>query len=133
VHLGLMDADQSSASQSAQSTRGCNGAQETASFAEDVPLLSGLEEALLEGNAAKRTGKNTVGFLRSFGRWLFANNKEPMAVRLKEESLSNDARKFIGTGGTHLHHPELRRARKSRGSKLSSINNPDTRAIWTGS
>ncbi len=56
-----------------------------------------------------------------------------MAVRLNEESLSDDACKLIGTGSDHLHRPQGRQARKTRWSKLSSISKPDTRAIWTGS
>jgi len=53
-------------------------------YSEDASRISGLEEALIKGNAAKRTVKNTVGFLRSFGagssqikkgRWLFGSTR----------------------------------------------------------
>ncbi|MEY9596007.1 hypothetical protein ABIF74_000699 [Bradyrhizobium japonicum] len=99
--LGRMDepGPSSSAPQPAQSTGILRGHDEQPLHTEDAPLISGLEEALRNGNAAERTARGYVRTLLSFGHWLFANNKDPIAARLDDEkSLTADAREFIGKG-----------------------------------
>ncbi|UGA44346.1 hypothetical protein HU230_0040410 [Bradyrhizobium quebecense] len=95
--LGLMDepGPSSSALQPARST-GVRSKQPL--YSEDAPLISGLEEALIKGGAAEATAKDYAGSLRRFGRWLFANDKKGIAARLDDESLTIDAREFIGKG-----------------------------------
>ncbi|WP_394889808.1 hypothetical protein ACG873_31295 [Mesorhizobium sp. AaZ16] len=96
VRLELMDepGPSSSAPQPAQSTRPRNQPL----YPEDAPLISGLKDALIKGNASELTVKAYVGSLLSFGRWLFANNnnKDPIKDRLDHGSLTEDAREFIG-------------------------------------
>ncbi|WP_394889806.1 Ulp1 family isopeptidase [Mesorhizobium sp. AaZ16] len=94
VRLELMDepGPSSSAPQPAQSTRPRNQPL----YPEDAPLISGLKDALIKGNASKRTVQAYVGSLLSFGHWLFANNKDPIKDRLDHGSLTEDAREFIG-------------------------------------
>ena len=66
-------------------------------YSQDAPLILGLEKALIKGGAAERTARGYVRTLRSFGQWLFANNKDPIAARLEDEDpLTADAREFIG-------------------------------------
>ncbi|MQW96180.1 hypothetical protein GHK49_14775, partial [Sinorhizobium fredii] len=66
-------------------------------YSQDAPLILGLEKALIQGGAAERTARGYVRTLRSFGQWLFANNKDPIAARLEDEDpLTADAREFIG-------------------------------------
>ncbi|WP_323931323.1 Ulp1 family isopeptidase [Bradyrhizobium diazoefficiens] len=99
--LGRMDepGPSSSAPQPAQSTGILIGHDKQPLHTEDAPLISGLEEALRNGNAAERTARGYVRTLLSFGHWLFANNKDPIAARLDDEkSLTADAREFIGKG-----------------------------------
>ncbi|WP_240533542.1 Ulp1 family isopeptidase [Sinorhizobium fredii] len=68
-------------------------------YSQDAPLILGLEKALIKGGAAERTARGYVRTLRSFGQWLFANNKDPIAARLEDEDpLTADAREFIGKG-----------------------------------
>ncbi|MDA9504252.1 hypothetical protein XI09_05660, partial [Bradyrhizobium sp. CCBAU 11386] len=67
-------------------------------YSEDAALFSGLEKALIKGGGAESTAKDYVRTLRSFGRWLFANNKQAIAVRHNDESLIADARQFIEEG-----------------------------------
>ncbi|WP_338830724.1 Ulp1 family isopeptidase [Bradyrhizobium sp. 27S5] len=95
--LGLMDepGPSSSALQPARST-GVRRKQPL--YSEDAPLISELEEALIKGGAAEATAKDYAGSLRRFGRWLFANDKKGIAARLDDESLTIDAREFIGKG-----------------------------------
>ncbi|MHC2791048.1 hypothetical protein ACVINZ_000060 [Mesorhizobium jarvisii] len=64
----------------------------------DSESISALEAALIKGNAAEYTASTYVGVLRGFGRWLFANNKDPIKDRLDLESLTDDAREFVGKG-----------------------------------
>ncbi|UPT95908.1 C48 family peptidase [Bradyrhizobium barranii subsp. apii] len=94
---GLMDepGPSSSALQPARST-GVRRKQPL--YSEDAPLISELEEALIKGGAAEATAKDYAGSLRRFGRWLFANDKKGIAARLDDESLTIDAREFIGKG-----------------------------------
>ncbi|UVK48895.1 hypothetical protein BPNPMPFG_007445 (plasmid) [Mesorhizobium sp. AR07] len=96
VPLELMDEQgpSSSALRPAQSTRLRNQPL----YPQDAPLVFGLKDALLKGNASKHTAKNTVRSLLSFGRWVFANNKDPIEDRLDHGSLTDDAREFIGKG-----------------------------------
>ncbi|UVC15206.1 Ulp1 family isopeptidase [Mesorhizobium onobrychidis] len=68
------------------------------SYPQDASLILGLEKALNKGNAAEDTVKNNVRILRRFGRWLLANNKDPISNRLNSESLIEDAREFVGKG-----------------------------------
>ncbi|UVK35685.1 hypothetical protein LHFGNBLO_006544 (plasmid) [Mesorhizobium sp. AR10] len=67
-------------------------------YPQDASLILGLEEALIKGGAAKQTAKNNVSALLGFGHWLFANNKDPVKDRLDKQSLTDDAREFIGKG-----------------------------------
>ncbi|WP_202633135.1 hypothetical protein [Bradyrhizobium sp. LCT2] len=69
-------------------------------YAEDVPVISSLEESLIEAGMAATTVKPYVGSLRSFSRWLFAKDKPSIVARLKSESLSDDGDviEFTGTG-----------------------------------
>ncbi|WP_342709805.1 hypothetical protein AAFG13_36025 [Bradyrhizobium sp. B124] len=69
-------------------------------YAEDVPVISSLEESLIEAGMAATTVKPYVGSLRSFSRWLFAKDKPSIAARLKSKSLSDDGDviEFTGTG-----------------------------------
>ncbi|WP_173514835.1 hypothetical protein, partial [Sinorhizobium psoraleae] len=60
----------------------------------DAEIILGLEKALI--NASEHTVKDYVRSLLSFGRWLLANNKDPIKDRLDKQSLSDDAREFIG-------------------------------------
>ncbi|QND69408.1 hypothetical protein HB777_37600 (plasmid) [Mesorhizobium loti] len=96
VRLELIDepGPSSSAPQPAQSVR----LRKQPLYPQDAPLILGLKGALLKGNASEHTGKNTVRSLLSFGRWLFANNKDPIKDRLDKQSLTDDAREFIGKG-----------------------------------
>jgi len=64
-------------------------------YSEDVPLILGLKEALLRGGAAESTARSNVDYLLSFGRWLFANDKPPIADRLDHETLDKDVEEFI--------------------------------------
>ncbi|WP_176540764.1 Ulp1 family isopeptidase [Bradyrhizobium septentrionale] len=84
--------------QPAQSTGVLIGLRKRPLYSEDGPLISGLEKALRNGNAAELTAKKNVSTLRSFGLWLFANNKKSIAARLDDESLTVDAREFFGKG-----------------------------------
>ncbi|WP_224741419.1 Ulp1 family isopeptidase [Bradyrhizobium sp. 2S1] len=87
-----------SALQPAQSAGVLKGRSKQPLYSEDARLISGLEKALIKGNSAKRTAQNYVHSLRSFGRWLFANNKDPIAARLDDQSLIDDAREAIEKG-----------------------------------
>ncbi|WP_246709490.1 Ulp1 family isopeptidase [Bradyrhizobium sp. 6(2017)] len=95
-----------SALQPAQSTGVLIGRSKQPLYSEDARLISGLEEALRNGNAANQTVYGYVSSLRSFGRWLFANNKDPIAARLDDQSLTDDAREAIEKG----HNKRLRPA-----------------------
>ncbi|WP_224741612.1 Ulp1 family isopeptidase [Bradyrhizobium sp. 2S1] len=95
-----------SALQPAQSAGVLIGRSKEPLYSEDARLISGLEEALRNGNAANQTAHGYVSSLRSFGRWLFANNKDPIAARLDDQSLTDDAREAIEKG----HHRKLRPA-----------------------
>ncbi|WP_436798558.1 Ulp1 family isopeptidase, partial [Mesorhizobium escarrei] len=64
----------------------------------DEDFILSLEEALIKGNASEHAAKNNVSILLSFGQWLFANNKDPIKGRLDKQSLTDDAREFIGKG-----------------------------------
>ncbi|WP_321576673.1 Ulp1 family isopeptidase [Bradyrhizobium barranii] len=98
--LGLMDepGPSHSALQPAQSTGVLRRQRKQPLYSEDGPLISGLEKALIKGGATEITAKANVWPLRSFGRWLVANNKESIAARLNDESLTVDAREFFGKG-----------------------------------
>ncbi|WP_435926409.1 Ulp1 family isopeptidase [Mesorhizobium sp. WSM4083] len=61
---------------------------------DDAELISGLEQALI--NASEHTVRDYVRSLLSFGRWLSANNKDPIKERLGSQSLTDDAREFMG-------------------------------------
>ncbi|MEZ0047396.1 hypothetical protein [Bradyrhizobium sp. USDA 327] len=74
------------------------GQSEQPFYSEDAALFSGLEKALINGGAAKNTAKANAYTLRSFGRWLFANNKPAIVARRNDESLITDARQFIEEG-----------------------------------
>ncbi|QIG97861.1 Ulp1 family isopeptidase [Bradyrhizobium sp. 6(2017)] len=87
-----------SALQPAQSTGVLIGRSKQPLYSEDARLISGLEKGLIKGNGAKRTAKNNVNTLLSFGRWLFANNKRGIVARLDNEALIDDAREFAGNG-----------------------------------
>ncbi|WP_435926392.1 Ulp1 family isopeptidase [Mesorhizobium sp. WSM4083] len=82
------------APQPAQSTGVLIGRSKQSLYPEDAPLISGLRLAL-EENAAKRTTKNNVSCLLSFGHWLFAKKRKPLA-RLDSETLLEDAHEFSG-------------------------------------
>ncbi|UGY20241.1 C48 family peptidase [Bradyrhizobium septentrionale] len=85
--------------QPAQSAGVLIGRSKQPLYSEDARLISGLEEVLLRnGNAANQTAYGYVSSLRSFGRWLFANNKDPIAARLDDQSLTDDAREAIEKG-----------------------------------
>uniref|UniRef100_A0A974AJ03 Ubiquitin-like protease family profile domain-containing protein n=2 Tax=Bradyrhizobium quebecense TaxID=2748629 RepID=A0A974AJ03_9BRAD len=87
-----------SALQPAQSAGVLKGHSKQPLYSEDARLISGLEEALRNGNAANHTARDYAGSLLSLGRWLFANNKDPIAARLDDQSLTNDAREAIKKG-----------------------------------
>ncbi|UFX44186.1 hypothetical protein HAP47_0034320 [Bradyrhizobium sp. 41S5] len=87
-----------SALQPAQSAGVLKGHRKQPLYSEDARLISGLEEALRNGNAANHTARDYAGSLLSLGRWLFANNKDPIAARLDDQSLTNDAREAIKKG-----------------------------------
>ncbi|WP_224741833.1 Ulp1 family isopeptidase [Bradyrhizobium sp. 2S1] len=91
-----------SALQPAQSAGVLMGRSKQPLYSEDARLISGLEKGLIKGNGAKGTAKNNVNTLLSFGRWLFANNKDPIAARLDDQSLIDDAREFAGNGKSGL-------------------------------
>ncbi|WP_407175379.1 Ulp1 family isopeptidase [Bradyrhizobium sp. STM 3562] len=64
-------------------------------YSEDAPLISGLQDALVEAGYKEITATaNYVRPLRRFGRWLFANKKPGIAARLNDESLDRDAEIF---------------------------------------
>ncbi|MGY3573214.1 hypothetical protein [Bradyrhizobium sp. USDA 4504] len=67
---------------------------------EDVPLIQEVREALIKGGAAERTAKSNAGHLLSLARWLFENNKGPIAGRLNNSTLTNDVSEFISKGGS---------------------------------
>ncbi|WP_338832638.1 Ulp1 family isopeptidase [Bradyrhizobium sp. 27S5] len=98
--LGLMDepGPSHSALQPAQSTGVLRRQRKQPLYSEDGPLISGLEKALIKSGATEISAKANVYSLRSFGRWLVANNKESIAARLDDESLTIDAREFFGKG-----------------------------------
>ncbi|RWP23990.1 MAG: hypothetical protein EOR02_31905 [Mesorhizobium sp.] len=95
----------------------------------DEDFILSLEEALIKGNAAENTARVYVDILLSFGRWLFANNKDPIKDRLDHESLTDDAREFVGKSNaaklfTAIGHsgPRSRPAESSRSqAALSSL------------
>ncbi|UGY30314.1 C48 family peptidase (plasmid) [Bradyrhizobium septentrionale] len=95
-----------SALQPAQSAGVLKGRRKQPLYSEDARLISGLEEVLIKGNAANQTAYSYVSSLRSFSRWLFANNKDPIAARLDDQSLTDDAREAIEKG----HYTALRPA-----------------------
>ncbi|MCS3449893.1 MULTISPECIES: C48 family peptidase [Bradyrhizobium] len=83
-----------SALQSAQSTWVLIGRQgKHLLYSEDARLISGLEKALI-GNPTHRNAGDYLTSLRSFGGWLFANNKTSIVARLNDPSLTHDAREF---------------------------------------
>ncbi|MEY9420559.1 hypothetical protein ABIF69_007001 [Bradyrhizobium japonicum] len=85
-------------------------------YSQDAPLILGLEKALIKGGAAKGTARNNLYSLRSFGQWLFANNKDPIAARLDdEESLTVDARVFEKRPATLLRAIDHLRTSRSTG------------------
>ncbi|WP_375779223.1 Ulp1 family isopeptidase [Bradyrhizobium sp. ma5] len=94
--LGLMD--EPGASSSALQSGVLMGRSKQPLYSEDAVLISGLEKALIEGGATKDTAKAYEGSLRSFSRWLFANNKGPIVARLNDESLTDDARELFEKG-----------------------------------
>nr|QIG99684.1 hypothetical protein G6P99_39355 [Bradyrhizobium sp. 6(2017)] len=95
-----------SALQPAQSAGVLKGRSKQPLYSEDARLISGLEKALIKGNVANPTAHGYIYSLRRFGRWLFANNKDPIAARLDDQSLTDDAREAIEKG----HHRKLRPA-----------------------
>ncbi|UGY30449.1 C48 family peptidase (plasmid) [Bradyrhizobium septentrionale] len=96
-----------SALQPAQSAGVLIGRSMEPLYSEDARLISGLEEALRNGNAANQTAYAYVSSLRSFGRWLFANNKDPIAARLDDQSLTDDAREAIEKGHNRRLRPAI--------------------------
>ncbi|MBR0924970.1 hypothetical protein JQ614_46205, partial [Bradyrhizobium diazoefficiens] len=86
-------------------------------YSQDAALISGLEKALIKGGAAEGTAQNNLYSLRSFGQWLFANNKDPIAARLDDEkSLTADARVFEKRPATlHRAIDHLRTSRSTGG------------------
>ncbi|WP_348524797.1 hypothetical protein [Mesorhizobium huakuii] len=88
----------SSAPQPAQSTRFLKRVSKRPLHFRDQDFIFSLEEALVKGGAAEQTAKNNVSILLGFGHWLFANNKDPVKDRLDKQSLTDDAREFIGKG-----------------------------------
>ncbi|UGY16341.1 C48 family peptidase [Bradyrhizobium septentrionale] len=95
-----------SALQPAQSAGVLIGRSKEPLYSEDARLISGLEKVLIKGNVAIPTAYSYVSSLRGFSRWLFANNKDPIAARLDDQSLTDDAREAIEKG----HHRNLRPA-----------------------
>ncbi|SIT54783.1 conserved hypothetical protein [Mesorhizobium prunaredense] len=87
-----------SAPQPAQSTKFLRRLSKHPLHIRDEDFILSLEEALIKGNASEHTAKNNVSILLSFGQWLFANNKDPIKDRLDKQSLTDDAREFIGKG-----------------------------------
>jgi len=63
-------------------------------YAEDAPLISGLEDALVDAKFEKITAQTNVRILRRFSRWLLANEKPAIASRLYDKSLDLDAAMF---------------------------------------
>ncbi|WP_143271012.1 hypothetical protein [Bradyrhizobium brasilense] len=59
-------------------------------YSEDIPLILGLREALLRGGAAERTASSNVDYLLGFDRWLFGNDRQPIAERLDHERLDEE-------------------------------------------
>ncbi|UGY24978.1 C48 family peptidase [Bradyrhizobium septentrionale] len=100
-----------SALQPAQSAGVLKGHSKQPLYSEDARLISGLEEALIKGNAANQTAYGYVYSLSSFGRWLFANNKDPIAARLDDQSLTDDAREAIEKGHSKRLRPAIDRLR----------------------
>ncbi|UGY16339.1 hypothetical protein HAP48_0049100 [Bradyrhizobium septentrionale] len=96
-----------SALQPAQSAGVLKGRSKQPLYSEDARLISGLEEALRNGNAANQTAHGYVSSLRSFGRWLKANNKDPIAARLDDQSLTDDAREAIEKGHNRRLRPAI--------------------------
>ncbi|UGY30315.1 C48 family peptidase (plasmid) [Bradyrhizobium septentrionale] len=96
-----------SALQPAQSAGVLIGRSKQPLYSEDARLISGLEKVLIKGNAANQTAYSYVSSLRSFGRWLFANNKDPIAARLDDQSLTDDAREAIEKGHSKRLRPAI--------------------------
>ncbi|MGY4174845.1 hypothetical protein ACVIHH_000136 [Bradyrhizobium sp. USDA 4518] len=75
------------------------GARKPASLhAEDAPLISGLENSLIQAKFEKITAQTNVRILRRFSRWLVANQKLAIAARLYDQSLDEDAAAFDKSG-----------------------------------
>ncbi|UGY30344.1 hypothetical protein HU675_0049670 (plasmid) [Bradyrhizobium septentrionale] len=96
-----------SALQPVQSAGVLKGRSKQPLYSEDARLISGLEEALRNGNAANETAYRYIYSLRSFGRWLVANNKDPIAARLDDQSLTDDAREAIEKGHNRALRPAI--------------------------
>ncbi|MDA9504936.1 hypothetical protein XI09_09500, partial [Bradyrhizobium sp. CCBAU 11386] len=98
--LGLMDEPGPSSAilQPPQSTGISRRRREQPLYSEDASAISRLEKALTNSGAAKSTANCYVATLRTFGRWLFANNKPAIVARLNDESVTDDARQFIEEG-----------------------------------
>ncbi|QND69676.1 hypothetical protein [Mesorhizobium huakuii] len=87
-----------SAPQPAQSTQFLKRVSKRPLHFRDQDFIFSLEEALIKGGASEPTAKNNVSTLLRYGHWLFANNKDPVKDRLDKQSLTDDAREFIGKG-----------------------------------
>ncbi|MCP1835265.1 hypothetical protein J2R76_003602 [Bradyrhizobium sp. USDA 4532] len=99
-------------------------------YSEDIPLILGLREALLRGGAAERTASSNVDYLLGFDRWLFGNDRQPIAERLDHERLDEEIEEFIAKGGATNVRTALAHLRTSQaaGGVAPVAGQPDLKA-----
>ncbi|MCA6103624.1 Ulp1 family isopeptidase [Bradyrhizobium australafricanum] len=90
-------------------------------YSEDVPLILGLEEALLRGGAAESTAKKNVDHLLGFGRWLYARDKPGIADRLDDDSLDKDIEGFKPKRGAAKVRKALAQLRTSQAGGVAPV------------
>ncbi|WP_246174192.1 hypothetical protein [Bradyrhizobium paxllaeri] len=73
-------------------------------YSEDVPVILGLEEALIKAGMTATPAKQHVSSLLGFSRWLFAKNRQSIVARLDSKALSDggDVHEFTGGGNKRL-------------------------------
>nr|WP_309508728.1 Ulp1 family isopeptidase [Mesorhizobium onobrychidis] len=114
--LGLMD-EQGLSSSAPQPAKSARLGRNQPLYPEDTSLILGLEKALIKGKASEHTVNDYVRSVRSFGRWLFANNKDPIKDRLDHGSLTEDAREFLGKRNPKTLLPAIAHLRTSQSTE----------------